>query len=338
MSLRPSERMLVLGVGVEPARRACVVRGEDGGASFVVALPPSRCPRSRAFPAIRQAELNLTATAGCLRHRRSPIWNTRSVGGEGERVVEPRYRSLGANPRTSARDSKRTTLASADDGHRRTRFVLTQRQRSWLDAATRRTEGIDMMELHVLCDGYVREGDELRVGSTVGFVRDGDALVVIDPGMVASAASILDPLLAVGVAPSDITDVVLSHHHPDHTVNVGLFPGARVHDFQAIYVNDLWIDRPAEGFQLSPNVDADRDAGSHAAGSHDARDDRARRRRVHPSVVDGRRPRRRSLHARRRRAPREPRARVGSGRRDRAGPRSAVRSGREHATLIADGR
>jgi glyoxylase-like metal-dependent hydrolase (beta-lactamase superfamily II) len=111
-----------------------------------------------------------------------------------------------------------------------------------------------MAELHVLCDGYVREGHELRVGSTVGFIRDGDALIVIDPGMVAGATSILDPLLALGIASSDITDVVLSHHHPDHTVNVGLFPGARVHDFQAIYVDDLWIDRRAEGFQLSPTV------------------------------------------------------------------------------------
>jgi glyoxylase-like metal-dependent hydrolase (beta-lactamase superfamily II) len=115
-------------------------------------------------------------------------------------------------------------------------------------------EGSDMAELHVLCDGYVREGDELRVGSTVGFVSDGDSLVVIDPGMVVGASSILDPLLAFGVAPGDVTDVVLSHHHPDHTVNVGLFPGARIHDFQAIYVDDLWIDRTAEGFQLSANV------------------------------------------------------------------------------------
>jgi glyoxylase-like metal-dependent hydrolase (beta-lactamase superfamily II) len=111
-----------------------------------------------------------------------------------------------------------------------------------------------MAELHVLCDGYVRGGDELRVGSTVGCVRDGDALVVIDPGMVANARSILDPLNALGVAPGDVTDIVLSHHHPDHTVNAGLFPGARVHDVQAIYVDDRWIDRPAEGFQLSPAV------------------------------------------------------------------------------------
>jgi len=35
-----------------------------------------------------------------------------------------------------------------------------------------------MTELHVLCDGYVREAAGLRVGSTVGFVADGNALVV----------------------------------------------------------------------------------------------------------------------------------------------------------------
>jgi glyoxylase-like metal-dependent hydrolase (beta-lactamase superfamily II) len=111
-----------------------------------------------------------------------------------------------------------------------------------------------MTQLHVLCDGYVRDGNELRVGSTVGFVRDGEAIVVIDPGMVASTTALLDRLIALGVSPGDVTDVVLSHHHPDHTMNVGLFPGARIHDFQAIYVGDLWIDRPAEGFELSTNV------------------------------------------------------------------------------------
>lgn len=112
-----------------------------------------------------------------------------------------------------------------------------------------------MAEVHVLSDGYAREeGDNSRVGSTVGFVRDGDALVVIDPGMVPSRSAILDPLATLGAKPEDITDVIVSHHHPDHTINVALFPNARLHDHWAWYRDDLWVDRAAEGFDVSPNV------------------------------------------------------------------------------------
>ena len=110
-----------------------------------------------------------------------------------------------------------------------------------------------MAEFHVLSDGYVLEDGE-RVGSTVGFVRDGGVLVVIDPGMVASRAAILDPLAALDVRPEDVTDVVLSHHHPDHTLNAALFPSARVHDHWAWYQDDRWIEREAEGFDVSGGV------------------------------------------------------------------------------------
>jgi glyoxylase-like metal-dependent hydrolase (beta-lactamase superfamily II) len=108
-------------------------------------------------------------------------------------------------------------------------------------------------ELHVLSEGYVREDGE-RVASTVTFVRDGGALIVIDPGMVASRDRILEPLAALGVRPEDVTDVVLSHHHPDHAMHAGLFPSARVHDHWAWYRDDRWVEREAEGFHLGPDV------------------------------------------------------------------------------------
>jgi glyoxylase-like metal-dependent hydrolase (beta-lactamase superfamily II) len=111
-----------------------------------------------------------------------------------------------------------------------------------------------MPELHVLSNGYVREGDDLRVASTVSFIGAGDARVIVDPGLVSDRALILDPLRALGVGPEDVTDVVFSHHHPDHTVNAALFPTARIHDVMATYVGDLWVDRPAEGFEVSPGV------------------------------------------------------------------------------------
>src|ERR1700726_546692 len=102
----------------------------------------------------------------------------------------------------------------------------------------------------VLFEGYVGE----RVAGTVSFVRDADVRVIIDPGMVPEPAAILRPLGKLIHSPDEITDVIFSHHHPDHTLNAALFPSARFHDFWAIYRGDVWEQRPAEGFALSPSI------------------------------------------------------------------------------------
>ena len=104
--------------------------------------------------------------------------------------------------------------------------------------------------LVVLCAGYAAD----RVASTVVLIRDESAVIVVDPGMVASRQQILGPLAELGVDPSSVTDVVFSHHHPDHTLNAALFERARFHDFWAIYQDDTWTERPADGFRLSPSV------------------------------------------------------------------------------------
>jgi glyoxylase-like metal-dependent hydrolase (beta-lactamase superfamily II) len=112
--------------------------------------------------------------------------------------------------------------------------------------------------LDVLFTGYVGE----RVAGTVSLVRDRDGdterVIVVDPGMVPDRSAILEPLAALGVQPGDVTDVVISHHHPDHTVNIALFgrgnAGVPVHDFQAIYDGDVWTRRPADGVDLTPSV------------------------------------------------------------------------------------
>lgn len=85
-------------------------------------------------------------------------------------------------------------------------------------------------------------------------IRDGEVTIVVDPGMVASRNAILDPLTKLGVQVGQVTDVVFSHHHPDHTLNAALFPDARFHDFWAVCQDDRWDDRAADGFQLSPSV------------------------------------------------------------------------------------
>jgi glyoxylase-like metal-dependent hydrolase (beta-lactamase superfamily II) len=105
-------------------------------------------------------------------------------------------------------------------------------------------------QLDILAVGYADD----RVASTVVLVRDADAVIVVDPGMAASRDVILAPLQALGVSPPMVTDVIFSHHHPDHTLNAALFPDARFHDHWAIYKDDVWTDRPAEGYGVSPSV------------------------------------------------------------------------------------
>jgi len=105
-------------------------------------------------------------------------------------------------------------------------------------------------DLTVLTAGYADD----RVASTVTLILDADHVIVVDPGMVSARSVILDPLLARGIDVSSVTDVVLSHHHPDHTINIALFPHARVHDFMATYVGDEWIDHDEGDFLVSPSV------------------------------------------------------------------------------------
>ncbi len=109
--------------------------------------------------------------------------------------------------------------------------------------------------VHILQNGYVREDDAgQHVGSTISMIIDGPAITVVDPGMVASREDLLAAVRGHGIDPSEVTDVVFSHHHPDHTINAALFPSARIHDHWAIYEGDVWHDRPADGYSISPSV------------------------------------------------------------------------------------
>jgi glyoxylase-like metal-dependent hydrolase (beta-lactamase superfamily II) len=109
--------------------------------------------------------------------------------------------------------------------------------------------------VHVLQAGYAREaGGVEHVASTVTLVLDGDAVIVVDPGMVPTRDQLLAALAEHGPAPADVTDIVFSHHHPDHTVNAALFPAARIHDHWACYDGDVWTSRDADAAVLGPSV------------------------------------------------------------------------------------
>ena len=92
--------------------------------------------------------------------------------------------------------------------------------------------------LDVLFTGYARMP---HVAGTVSLVRDADRDLI------------LRPLRALGLEPDDVTDVVVSHHHLDHTLNIALFPPVPVHDFGSTYAGDLWTSR--EVTRLTPGIE-----------------------------------------------------------------------------------
>ena len=64
--------------------------------------------------------------------------------------------------------------------------------------------------------------------STIALLRGHGRVVLIDTGAFGQRQLVIDRLAAHGLIPADVTDVVLTHSHWDHSVNWVMFPNARV--------------------------------------------------------------------------------------------------------------
>lgn len=117
----------------------------------------------------------------------------------------------------------------------------------------------------ILNEGYVapiegrnfvpgeRDDGARLVASTVALIEAGDAIIIVDPGMVSGDIDLVKKIESAGVEKESITHVFISHHHPDHTVRIGMFPNATVVDFWGSYNNDLWEDH-GDRFEIAKNV------------------------------------------------------------------------------------
>jgi len=108
-----------------------------------------------------------------------------------------------------------------------------------------------LARVEILTVGYA---DTPSVAGTIGLVRDGDRMIVVDPGMVRDRSMILDPIDRLGLTPDDVTHVFVSHHHLDHTVNIALFRQAEIVDFRTHRRHDQVQQHSGEGYQLAPNT------------------------------------------------------------------------------------
>jgi len=113
-----------------------------------------------------------------------------------------------------------------------------------------------MATVDVLVTGHVEQTDsgDSSVHPTVSLVRDGDLVIVVDPGILSDPALLTDALAAHDLGVDDVTHVFVTHHHLDHTRNVGMFPRARVVDVDSVYDGSLWLEHDGDGYHLSDAV------------------------------------------------------------------------------------
>ena len=64
--------------------------------------------------------------------------------------------------------------------------------------------------------------------STIALLRGHSRVALVDAGSFAQRQPVIDRLAAHGLAPADVTDLLLTHSHWDHSVNWTMFPRASV--------------------------------------------------------------------------------------------------------------
>lgn len=89
---------------------------------------------------------------------------------------------------------------------------------------------VDGWQIDIVVQGY--PGKSVCHGalgwSTIALLRGHGNVVLIDVGSFAQRQLLLDRLAAHGLTPGDVTHVLLTHSHWDHSVNWVMFPAAQV--------------------------------------------------------------------------------------------------------------
>lgn len=123
-------------------------------------------------------------------------------------------------------------------------------------------------EVKILVQGetnvdQVAETGEEHTRPTITLVRDGDIIMVVDPGILESQQILTDALGREGLRIEDINVVCITHSHIDHYRNIGMFPKAKTLEFYG-----LWNKESVESWpeQFSPHIQVLRTPGHDYTG------------------------------------------------------------------------
>lgn len=111
-------------------------------------------------------------------------------------------------------------------------------------------------EVKILVEGCtnadsVAETGEEKTQSTITLVRDGDLVMVVDPGILESQQVLVEALHKENLTVQDVNVVCITHSHLDHYRNIGMFPDAKTLEFFG-----LWEKNTAQDWkeQFTSNI------------------------------------------------------------------------------------
>ncbi len=96
------------------------------------------------------------------------------------------------------------------------------------------------VRLDVLIEGFADESSLKQHGTAryqpnIVLMRVDDLVIIVDPGTVERQSDIADALAVQGLKVSDVTHVIHTHHHLDHSRNTGMFMDVPVIDAWAVW-------------------------------------------------------------------------------------------------------
>lgn len=113
-------------------------------------------------------------------------------------------------------------------------------------------------EVKILIEGYTTADTKADIGEekvrpTISLVRDGDLIMVVDPGVLESQQILVDALQNEGLTVDDVNMVCITHSHLDHYRNIGMFPKAKTLEYFGLWDNeevDDWLEQFTENIQI----------------------------------------------------------------------------------------
>jgi len=107
------------------------------------------------------------------------------------------------------------------------------------------------------------ETEQEKTRPTITLVRDGDVVMVADPGILDSQKTLVEALAKENLTVNDVNVVCITHSHIDHYRNIGMFPNAKTLEYYGV-----WDKESVENWQeqFSANIQVIRTPGHDYTG------------------------------------------------------------------------